>query len=57
MRELLDNGYTKPRGGTDVGDHPPITPMRPATEAQLGGDAWRLYELVARGVPHTCAAP
>lgn len=31
--------------GTDVGDHPPITPVRCATEAELGGgDAWRLYE-------------
>jgi hypothetical protein len=25
------------QGGTDVGDHPPITPVRSATEAELGG--------------------
>lgn len=31
--------------GVDCGDHPPITPVRCATEAELGGgDAWRLYE-------------
>ena len=33
------------RAGVDVGDHPPITPVRMATEMELGGgDAWRLYE-------------
>lgn len=33
----------------DVGDHPPITPMRNASEEELGGgDAWRLYEYIAR---------
>ena len=38
-----------PQGGTDVGDHPPITPVRAATEADVGGgDAWRLYDYVAR---------
>jgi hypothetical protein len=33
----------------DAGDHPPITPVEPATEADLGGgDEWRLYDFVAR---------
>jgi DNA topoisomerase-3 len=37
------------QGGTDVGDHPPITPVRSATESDVGGgDAWRLYEYVVR---------
>lgn len=36
------------QGGTDVGDHPPITPVATATEAELGGDAWRLYDYVTR---------
>lgn len=36
------------RKGVDVGDHPPITPMRPATEAELGHDAWRLYDFITR---------
>ena len=36
------------RKGSDAGDHPPITPMRPATEAELGHDAWRLYDLITR---------
>ncbi len=37
--------HLPPGAGTDVGDHPPVTPVRCATEAELGGgDAWRLYE-------------
>lgn len=38
-----------PTAGVDVGDHPPITPVRCASEAELGGgDTWRLYDFVAR---------
>ncbi|PRW60157.1 DNA topoisomerase 3-beta isoform X1 [Chlorella sorokiniana] len=45
----LIGNFSIPKGGTDVGDHPPITPVRCATEAELGGgDAWRLYDFVAR---------
>ncbi|CAK0787024.1 hypothetical protein CVIRNUC_010240 [Coccomyxa viridis] len=41
--------FTPPKGGNDVGDHPPITPIASATEAELGGgDTWRLYDYVAR---------
>ncbi|KAL4458501.1 hypothetical protein ABPG75_013366 [Micractinium tetrahymenae] len=41
--------FIMPKGGEDRGDHPPITPVRCATEAELGGgDAWRLYDFVAR---------
>lgn len=37
------------QGGVDAGDHPPITPVEPATEEELGGgDAWRLYDFCAR---------
>ncbi|GAB4821904.1 hypothetical protein N2152v2_008950 [Parachlorella kessleri] len=46
---LLSAGFVTPKGGVNVGDHPPITPVRGATEMELGGgDAWRLYEFVAR---------
>ncbi|XP_057429200.1 DNA topoisomerase 3-beta isoform X2 [Lotus japonicus] len=45
---LLTNGYLKPRLGTDVGDHPPITPMRPAAEDMLGNDAWKLYQYICQ---------
>ena len=45
---LLSDGYVKPRSGTDAGDHPPITPMRSATEDMLGVDAWRLYQYVCQ---------
>eukprot|EP00976_Prorocentrum_cordatum_P014948 299539-Prorocentrum_minimum.AAC.1 len=37
------------QGGVNAGDHPPITPVRCATEAELGGgDYWRIYDYVTR---------
>ncbi|XP_016287993.2 DNA topoisomerase 3-beta-1 isoform X3 [Monodelphis domestica] len=48
VKQLLADGINRPRKGHDAGDHPPITPMRSATEAELGGDAWRLYEYITR---------
>ncbi|XP_008061294.1 DNA topoisomerase 3-beta-1 isoform X1 [Carlito syrichta] len=48
VKRLLADGINRPRKGHDAGDHPPITPMRSATEAELGGDAWRLYEYITR---------
>ena len=36
------------RKGHDSGDHPPITPMRAATESELGHEAWRLYDMITR---------
>jgi DNA topoisomerase-3 len=47
VRELLSGQIQTPRTGKDAGDHPPITPTR-AAGGELSGDAWRLYELVAR---------
>ncbi|BBM98000.1 DNA topoisomerase III [Marchantia polymorpha subsp. ruderalis] len=47
-QSLIASGSYVPKAGVDAGDHPPITPMRCATEAELGGDAWRLYEYVTR---------
>uniref|UniRef100_A0A7S4BQU2 DNA topoisomerase n=1 Tax=Chrysotila carterae TaxID=13221 RepID=A0A7S4BQU2_CHRCT len=44
---LLAGNWVLARKGVDVGDHPPLTPLRPATREQLGHDAWRLYKLVA----------
>lgn len=38
----------RPRRGEDAGDHPPITPTRCATRADLHGNSWRVYELVTR---------
>ncbi|XP_065020236.1 DNA topoisomerase 3-beta isoform X4 [Musa acuminata AAA Group] len=45
---LLADGFCKPRMGSDAGDHPPITPMRSATEDMLGSDAWRLYQYICQ---------
>lgn len=46
---LMSLGPHPPKSGVDVGDHPPITPTRSATESELGGgDSWRLYEYVTR---------
>lgn len=36
VTELLNKGIAQPRKGKDVGDHPPITPMRSATANELG---------------------
>jgi len=36
------------RKGSDQGDHPPITPMKSATESELGHDAFRLYDYITR---------
>lgn len=47
-KSLLNDGYDRPIGGIDVGDHPPITPIALADEAELGGNSWRLYDLIAR---------
>ena len=41
-------GINRPRKGTDAGDHPPITPMRSASESELGHDGWRLYEYITK---------
>lgn len=48
VEKLLSEGFHKPRGGVDVGDHPPITPVKSATEDMLGIDAWRLYQYVCQ---------
>ncbi|CEG78805.1 Putative DNA topoisomerase [Rhizopus microsporus] len=47
-KDLLENGYDRPSGGVDVGDHPPITPTRVALEGELHGDTWRVYDFVSR---------
>jgi len=48
VSEIISNGVSHPRGGKDVGDHPPITPMRLASSSELDRDAWRLYDYIAR---------
>ena len=48
VRELLAQGANKARGGVDMGDHPPITPVRSARDGELNGDMERVYELVVR---------
>ncbi|KAL3266012.1 hypothetical protein HHI36_010201 [Cryptolaemus montrouzieri] len=48
VRELLKSGMNKPKQGKDVGDHPPITPMKLASRNELDGDAWRLYDYITR---------
>ncbi|XP_072736678.1 DNA topoisomerase 3-beta-1 isoform X2 [Ciconia boyciana] len=56
VKALLSEGVNRPRKGHDAGDHPPITPMRTATEAELGGDGWRLYEYITRHFIATVSA-
>ena len=48
VKNILATGMTAPRKGSDHGDHPPITPMRSASEAELGSDGWKIYSLVTQ---------
>ena len=48
VRDLLRDGHTRPKGGHDAGDHPPITPMRLAQPVNLHGSQARIYDLVTR---------
>lgn len=48
VRELLLVGSQKPRGGVDMGNHPPITPCRSVQVNELSGDMARVYELLVR---------
>eukprot|EP00111_Clytia_hemisphaerica_P010804 TCONS_00031598-protein len=47
---LLDSGrINRPQTGFDVGDHPPITPMRAATRDEFQKSSeWRIYDYVTR---------
>uniref|UniRef100_A0A7N0TSD1 DNA topoisomerase n=1 Tax=Kalanchoe fedtschenkoi TaxID=63787 RepID=A0A7N0TSD1_KALFE len=56
VQQLLNSGHLKARQGTDAGDHPPITPMRLATEDMLGGDAWKLYQYICQHFIGTVSA-
>jgi len=48
-RGLLNTGITKPRKGSDAGDHPPITPMQNASYSEIGNsDHYRLYEYIVK---------
>ena len=49
VASLLSGDIVHPKSGKDVGDHPPITPTRLASESAVGGgDAWRVYDLITR---------
>uniref|UniRef100_A0A671PTG0 DNA topoisomerase n=1 Tax=Sinocyclocheilus anshuiensis TaxID=1608454 RepID=A0A671PTG0_9TELE len=48
VKALLSEGINRPRKGVDAGDHPPITPMRAASESELGSNGWRLYDYITR---------
>ncbi|XP_043249264.1 DNA topoisomerase 3-beta-1 isoform X2 [Colletes gigas] len=48
VRKILATGINRPKKGHNVGDHPPITPMKHATRNELDGDSWRLYDYITR---------
>jgi len=47
---LLSSGrIDRPEGGRDVGDHPPITPMKAAPRDEFSkGNEWKIYDYVTR---------
>ena len=48
-KNLIMTGLNKARDGHDAGDHPPITPVRAATETEIGGGCdWQLFDMVCR---------
>ena len=57
VKDLLAKGMSKPRKGHDAGDHPPITPTRPASRDHFDGDAWRIYDYVVRHFIGTVSDP
>jgi len=46
ITNLLKNFKRPTLRGVDVGDHPPITPSRVASQKDLSADYWKLYELI-----------
>ena len=47
--EILKQKTLRPtRGKRETTDHPPIYPVRGATRERLGGNRWKVYELIAR---------
>ena len=47
-KDLLSNGFSKPRKGYNAGDHPPITPVAWASSSRLAGNEKRIYEFIVR---------
>jgi DNA topoisomerase-1 len=54
-RLLAQETISPTRGKTQTTDHPPIHPAAPATEKQLKGDKWKVYEIVVRRFMATVA--
>ena len=46
--QILGEGVNRPKKGHDVGDHPPITPMKLASSNELDGDSWKIYDYIVR---------
>ena len=46
--DLLERGHNRPKKGIDAGDHPPITPVRLATQMMLGHREWMIYQFITR---------
>ncbi|KAL3095009.1 hypothetical protein niasHS_006360 [Heterodera schachtii] len=54
--QLLREGIARPRGGTNKGDHPPITPMK-AADGSLSGDYARVHDYVVQHFLATLMRP
>lgn len=57
VKRLLSEGHDKPRSGKDAGDHPPITPVRCASEQSLGEQEWKIYKFITQNFLATISKP
>ncbi|KAK6626129.1 DNA topoisomerase 3-beta-1 [Polyplax serrata] len=57
VKEILAEGINRPKKGKDVGDHPPITPMKATRRSDLDGDSWKLYDYIVRHFLATVSGP
>ncbi|CAD5215795.1 unnamed protein product [Bursaphelenchus xylophilus] len=55
-KQVLADGISKPKGGDDKGDHPPITPMK-GNDGGISGDGVRVYNYVVQHFLATVMKP
>jgi DNA topoisomerase-3 len=57
VTDLIEDGHEKPRPGNDKGDHPPITPVKCASQKVLFDLEWKLYQFITQNFFATISRP